>query len=243
MPPPVASKVPPNAEAGGRAPEAPTALPRYASPRPRRRLRAPPGPAEEPRKRSTWPPSRRPAKSQSPHEINPTLYLKRMIEYEVTHEPGFAAVDEPCAQRLSVELYQLESGWTVFARYSGTEREEKVDHVELDEFTELAQRIAFSLLRNRPISHTITRENVLRADSETSLRSIDGTGHLLFGWAPTCEWLDCRPRRARGSPPSKAPPAHTVERPGRLSTKAPRLGPGRVRSPESGHREYRHSSQ
>ena len=117
----------------------------------------------------------------NPHEIDPTLHLKRMLEYEVTHEPGFAAVDDRCEQRLVVELYQLESGWTVFARYSGTEREEKVDHAELDEFSQLAQRIAFSLLRNRPIVQTITRENVLRADSETNLRTIDGTGHLIFG--------------------------------------------------------------
>ncbi|HEY7371583.1 MAG TPA: hypothetical protein VIF57_05340 [Polyangia bacterium] len=115
------------------------------------------------------------------HEIDPTLHLRRMLEYEVTHEPGFAAVDERCEQRLTVELYQLESGWTVFARYSGTEREEKVDHAELDEFPQLAQRIAFALLRNRPITQTITRENVLRADSETNLRTIDGTGHLIFG--------------------------------------------------------------
>ncbi len=115
------------------------------------------------------------------HEIDPTLYLKRMLEYEVTHEPGFAAVGERCQHTLAVEMYQLESGWTAFARYSGTEREEKVDRVELDEFVELAQRIAFSLLRNRSISQTITRENVLRADSEVNLRTIDGTGHLLFG--------------------------------------------------------------
>ena len=117
----------------------------------------------------------------SPHEIDPTLHLKRMLEYEVTHEPGFAAVDGKCEQRLVVELYQLESGWTVFARYSGTEREEKVDHAELDEFPQLAQRIAFALLRNHAITQTITRENVLRADSETNLRTIDGTGHLIFG--------------------------------------------------------------
>jgi hypothetical protein len=115
------------------------------------------------------------------HEIDPTLYLKRMLEYEVTHEVGFAAVNEGCPQRLSVELYQLETGWTVFARYSGTEREEKVAHADLDEFVELAQRLAFALLRNRPVGETITRENVLRADSETNLRTIDGTGHLLFG--------------------------------------------------------------
>ena len=117
----------------------------------------------------------------NPHEIDPTLHLRRMLEYEVTHEPGFVAVEDKCEQRITIELYQLESGWTVFARYSGTEREEKVDHAELDEFAELAQRIAFALLRNRPITHTITRENVLRSDSEVNLRTIDGTGHLLFG--------------------------------------------------------------
>jgi hypothetical protein len=116
-----------------------------------------------------------------PHEIDPTLYLKRMLEYEVTHEVGFAAVSEGCQQQLSVELYQLESGWTVFARYSGTEREEKVAHADIDEFVELAQRLAFALLRNQPVGQTITRENVLRADSERDLRTIEGTGHLLFG--------------------------------------------------------------
>jgi len=117
----------------------------------------------------------------NPHEIDPTLHLRRMLEYEVTHEPGFVAVEDKCEQRITIELYQLESGWTVFGRYSGTEREEKVDHAELDEFAELAQRVVFALLRNKPITHTITRENVLRADSEQNLRTINGTGHLLFG--------------------------------------------------------------
>jgi hypothetical protein len=126
-------------------------------------------------------PARRARPRANPHEIDPTLHLRRMLEYEATHEPGFVAVDERCEQRLTVELYQLESGWTVFGRYSGTEREEKVDHAELDEFAELAQRLVFALLRNKPISHTITRENVLRADSEMNLRTINGTGHLVFG--------------------------------------------------------------
>jgi hypothetical protein len=135
----------------------------------------PPGPPPPPE------PVRRMRPPSNPHEIDPTQHLRRLLEYEVTHEPTFVAVDDRCEQRLTVELYQLESGWTVFARYSGTEREEKVDHAELDEFAELAQRIAFSLLRNKSITHTITRENVLRADSEQNLRTINGTGHLLFG--------------------------------------------------------------
>src|SRR4051812_29174171 len=60
------------------------------------------------------PPRAPDAHSNNPHEVDPTLYLKRMLQYEVTHEPGFAAVDEGCTQRLTVELYPLESGWTVF---------------------------------------------------------------------------------------------------------------------------------
>jgi hypothetical protein len=140
-----------------------------------------PPPPQQQQQQQPPPPQRRARPPATPHEIDPTLHLRRMLEYEVSHEPGFAAVDEGCAQRLTVELYQLESGWTVFGRYSGTEREEKVDHAELDEFAELAQRLVHALLRNKPISHTITRENVLRADSEMNLRTINGTGHLLFG--------------------------------------------------------------
>ena len=113
------------------------------------------------------------------HQIDPTLYLKRMLEYEVTHENGFLAVNDACQQRLVVELYQLESGWTVFGHYG--EREEKVDRVELDEFVELAQRMAFALLRGRPVGQTITRENVLRSDSERDLRTVEGSGHFIFG--------------------------------------------------------------
>jgi hypothetical protein len=144
-------------------------------------LPLPLGPAPVPPPPPVAQPPRAPEARQNPHEIDATLYLRRMLEYEVTHEPGFAAVDAGCTQRLTVELYPLESGWTVFARYSGTEREEKVDHAELDEFTQLAQRIGFALLRSEPITQTITRENVLRADSEMNLRTINGTGHLLFG--------------------------------------------------------------
>jgi hypothetical protein len=125
-------------------------------------------------------PSPPPAKGHAaPHEIDPTLYLKRMLEYEITHEPGFAAVEDGCQQRMVVELYQLESGWTVFARFA--DREEKVDQAQLDEFVELAQRIAFALLRNRAIGQTITRENVLRSDSEQNLRTVEGSGHFIFG--------------------------------------------------------------
>jgi hypothetical protein len=136
----------------------------------------------------------------NPHEIDPTLHLRRMLEYEVTHEPGFVAVEDKCEQRITIELYQLESGWTVFARYSGTEREEKVDHAELDEFAELAQRVVYALLRNKPITHTITRENVLRADSEQNLRTINGTGHLLFGMGTAVRVANLQTAQAKAAP-------------------------------------------
>lgn len=108
-------------------------------------------------------------------------YLRRMLEYEVTHDPSYEAVAKGCSQRITVELYPLKDGWTVFARYSGYAREEKVDYVTADEFAQLAQRLARSLLYDRPISDTITRENVLRADSEQRFRTVGVRGHALFG--------------------------------------------------------------
>ncbi|MEZ4231402.1 MAG: hypothetical protein R3B89_19655 [Polyangiaceae bacterium] len=108
-------------------------------------------------------------------------YLRRMLQYEVTHDPNYEAVSKGCSQRITVELYPLKDGWTVFARYSGYAREEKVDYVTADEFAQLAQRLARALLYDRPISDTITRENVLRSDSEQRLRTIGVRGHALFG--------------------------------------------------------------
>jgi hypothetical protein len=144
---------------------------------------APPGAAPVPPPPPTSPPSANADAAAhahaAAHEIDPTLYLKRMLEYEVTHENGFMAVADGCQQHLVVELYQLESGWTVFGHFG--EREEKVDRAELDEFVELAQRLAFALLRGRTVGQTITRENVLRSDSERDLRTVEGTGHFIFG--------------------------------------------------------------
>ncbi len=116
-----------------------------------------------------------------PHEIDPAAFLRRMLQYEVTHEVGYAAVPDGCAERMMVELYPLKKGWTVFARFSQYDREEKVDEVELVEFVPLSKRLVTSLLRDVPISDTITRETVLEADSETRLRSIRGIGHFALG--------------------------------------------------------------
>lgn len=115
-----------------------------------------------------------------PYAIDPARYLERMVRYEVTHERGFEAVEQDCKERLTVELYPLRSGWTVFGRYTGSSREEKIDHVQLDEFVSLAQRISRALLRDQPITDTITRENVLRDDSEADLRTIRGDGHFVM---------------------------------------------------------------
>ncbi len=117
-----------------------------------------------------------------PFAIDPARYLERMMRYEVTHEVGFSAVDRDCDQRMVIELYPLPDGWTVFGRFSGTTREEKVDHVRLDELNSLAQRLAQALLRDRPITDTITRENVLQDYSETGLRTIRANGHFVLAF-------------------------------------------------------------
>ena len=121
------------------------------------------------------------AEVDDPYAIDPARYLDRMVRYEVTHEIGYEAVDKGCAARIIVELYPLRDGWTVFAQFKGNyRREEKVDQVQLDEFVPLARRIARSLLRDIPVSDSLTRETVLRADSETDLRTIDGSGHFVL---------------------------------------------------------------
>ena len=134
------------------------------------------------------PASAAPAAADVPKEkepLDPALYLKRMLEYEVTHEPSYAAVVDECQQRLTVELYALDDGWTIFARYTGNQREEKVDRVQLDEFVPLAERVARALLHDRPITETMTRENVLRSDSTSHLRSVSGRGHFVLAMGTT----------------------------------------------------------
>jgi hypothetical protein len=127
----------------------------------------------------------------NPHEVDPKLHLKRLIEYEVTHEEGFEAVQTGCDHTLIVELYPLEDGWTVFGRYSGHAREETVEQVQADEFTALAERMTRALLRDQDIDATITRRNVLRADSEGKLERIGVQGHTLFalGTSLRLAWL------------------------------------------------------
>lgn len=138
--------------------------------------------------------------------VQPDLYLRRLMEHYVTHDPGFEAVREGCSQTLIVELYPIQEGWTVFARYSGHAREEKVDQVQIDEFDPLAERLARALLHDRTISETLTRTTVLRADSEARTRRIRGSTHFMLG-------LGTALRYGRlPTAPNETDPAQTQER-------------------------------
>jgi hypothetical protein len=112
--------------------------------------------------------------------LDPMLYLKRLVEYQVTHEPGFESVDKGCAETIVVELYSVRHGWTAFARYSGNAREEKVDVVRLDELGVFAERVTTALLRDKSISQTLTRTTVLRADSDERIRQVKVRTHFLL---------------------------------------------------------------
>ena len=111
----------------------------------------------------------------------PVVYLKRLIEHFITHEPNHVAVQTGCEERLQVELYPLHEGWTVFARYSRHGREERVDQLFPQELSQFAERAVLALLHDDPISTTIKRDNVLRSDSEKSVQRVAGTAHWTLG--------------------------------------------------------------
>jgi len=121
------------------------------------------------------------SEDDDPNAVRPELYLRRLVEYEVTHDEAYDAVREGCQERLTVEIYELRDGWTVFGRFTRYAREEKVDYVRLDEFAALAERMATALLHDKAIGETITRHNVLRNDSETRTRAIRGSSHFQLG--------------------------------------------------------------
>lgn len=112
---------------------------------------------------------------------NPVSYLKRLIEHYVSHEKGFVAVEQGCEERVELELYPLRVGWTAFARYSGTGREERVDQLQADELSQFAERAVLALLYGKPISTTILRDTVLRADSKRAAQRVRGTNHFVLG--------------------------------------------------------------
>ncbi len=118
--------------------------------------------------------------SMVPRGQTPIGYLRRLMEHFVTHEPGYVAASRRCAQRIRVDLYPLQRGWTVFARYSGHGREEWVDQLLPDEISQFAERAVTALLHNRPISATIKRDTVLRADTRVPKRWVGGTHHFAL---------------------------------------------------------------
>jgi hypothetical protein len=111
----------------------------------------------------------------------PETYLKRLMEHFVTHERGFIAASQGCKQRIVVDLYPLRLGWTAFARYSGTGREERVDQLLPTELSQFAERSVLALLHDLPISETVDRNNVLWADSLKATQNIRGRGHVVIG--------------------------------------------------------------
>jgi hypothetical protein len=118
----------------------------------------------------------------------PVVYLKRLLEHFVTHRKGFEAVEEGCQQRIRVEMYPLAVGWTVFARYSGNGREERVDQLHATELSQFAERAVTALLKDVPISGTINRNTVLKSDSTKAAQRIKGTNH----------WTLCLGTQVRG---------------------------------------------
>jgi hypothetical protein len=111
----------------------------------------------------------------------PLGYLKRLMEYFISHEKGFVAVPGNCEETVHVELYPLVDGWTVFVRYTGTGREERVDRLLPSELSQFAERAATALLYGKPISATINRENVLVSDSKEYAQRLRGTHHFIMG--------------------------------------------------------------
>ena len=111
----------------------------------------------------------------------PTAYLKRLIEHFVTHEPGYIADQTQCGQTIVVELYPLKAGWTAFARYTGTGREERIDQLLPTELSQFAERSVLALLHDVPIEKTVDRDNVLWADSLKSTQRISGRSHFVLG--------------------------------------------------------------
>lgn len=111
----------------------------------------------------------------------PITYLKRLLEYFVSHESGYVAVDKNCNERIVVELYPLLNGWTAFARYSGTGREERIDQLLTDELSQFAERAVLALLYGKTIATTIKRDTVLRADSKRAAQRVRGTNHFVLG--------------------------------------------------------------
>jgi len=121
------------------------------------------------------------AEAYLPIGQTPVIYLKRLIEHFITHRKGYIAVQKGCDEHIRVELYPLAEGWTLFARYTGNGREERVDQLYPRELSQFSERVVEALLGDMPISATIKRDTVLRSDSKKSAQRIKGTNHFIIG--------------------------------------------------------------
>ena len=184
-------------------------------------------------------PLRRARPRANPHEIDPTLHLRRMLEYEVTHEPGFAAVDERCEQRLTVELYQLESGWTVFgallghgARGEGGPRGAgRVRGARAAPGVRAAPQQA-----DQPHHHARERAARRQRDEPAHDQRHRPPG-VRHGHGDARREPAHRPGPDRGGRQRAAHP-DSRQHPDWLPPQAARLGPRRLRPPEPRHREH-----
>lgn len=110
----------------------------------------------------------------------PAAYLRRLVEHYVTHAKGYLAVQDGCSERITIEMYPVKGGWTVFARNSKRAREEKVDLVEYGELPRFAERVVTALLKGIDISTTADLRTILKADSIRKYRTIKGSHHFTF---------------------------------------------------------------
>ena len=117
------------------------------------------------------PPMASPSKVNLPIGQRPLAYLKRLVEYSVSHENGFVAVETSCDETMTFQLYPLLEGWTAFARYTGTGREERIDRLAPEELSQFAERAATALLYGKPISATIKRGTLSSQPIRNNTRS------------------------------------------------------------------------
>ena len=117
--------------------------------------------------------------------VEPTALMTRLLEYAITSRQGYMAVKEGCSSEIVVEMYKLgkDMGWTVFTRYSGNQREIKVEKILFDEIPPFAERVVHALLKDKLFHETLTVDKVLNDDSPKVRHKIKPLGHynLKFG--------------------------------------------------------------
>lgn len=107
-------------------------------------------------------------------------FFKRYMEYTISHEQGYISVKQNCDEVLTIELYAIPEGWSVFARYTGTAQEESVDKLKLDEIQSFSERIVQALFYKKDFETTVDRYNVISSDSHKKLKKMKGERQAFF---------------------------------------------------------------